>query len=72
MSKLKINIRSAIKLDQKSLASLSQFINKQHQVEPELTVTVDRSLVAGFKFMVQGIEYDYSISGSLARLQQEL
>jgi F0F1-type ATP synthase delta subunit len=68
----KIVVHSAIKLDERSKTTLTKFIKSKHSVTPSLAVVVDPGLIAGFRFMVEGVEYDYSISGSLSRLQQEL
>jgi len=73
MDKLTVTVRSAIKLDAKSLATLSKFVESKHNVKNcEFEVTIDPELIAGFKLMVAGVEYDYSISGSLDRMQAEL
>lgn len=72
MDKVTARVRSAIKLDTKSLLSMAKFIKSKHGVEPQIEVTIDPSLIAGFKLNVEGVEYDYSLSGSLDRLEQEL
>lgn len=67
-----VTVRSAIKLDSKSLAAITKFATKKlgHAVKPE--VSLDPKLIAGFKLNLDGIEYDYSLSGSLEALAQEL
>jgi len=72
MDKLRVTVRSAIKLDQKSLLSMAKFIKAKHGQECEIKVTIDPELIAGFKINVAGLEYDYSLSGSLDQLEQEL
>jgi F0F1-type ATP synthase delta subunit len=72
MAKQTVKVTSAIKLDAKSLTTLAAFIKSKHQLEPDIFVTVDPGLIAGFKFIVEGVEYDYSLDGSLTRLEQEL
>lgn len=72
MAKQAVNVISAIKLDDKSLLTLAEFIKSKHAIEPEIKVKLDPSLIAGFKFIVEGVEYDYSLDGSLNRLEQEL
>lgn len=72
MDKLKVKVRSAVKLDDKSLASMTKFVKNKHGRDCEIEVKLDPDLIAGFKLLVEGVEYDYSLSGSLTRLQAEL
>lgn len=72
MDKLKVKVRSAIKLDAKSLASLAKFVKSKYGEDCEIELKLDSELIAGYKLMVKGTEYDYSLSGSLDRLQEDL
>ncbi|RLF28422.1 MAG: hypothetical protein DRN14_04250 [Thermoplasmata archaeon] len=70
-----VQLRSAIKLDADAIKMIIKFIkNKLNSPKSTIEVNeiVDPQLIAGFKLNINGVEYDYSLTGSLNRLAQEL
>lgn len=72
MDQLKAQLRTAVKLDDQSLKAVAKFVKAKHGLDCQLVTKLAPELIAGFKLNVLGVEYDYSLAGSLDRLEQAL
>lgn len=72
MAPTTVQVRSAIKLDSAAEKTIKKFASDKLTGPLEIETIIDPGLIAGFKLNISGMEYDYSLSGSLSRLAQEL
>lgn len=67
-----VTIKSASKLDSDSLKQITSFVKSKLGKDVKIKESLDKTLIAGFKLEMAGVEYDYSIKGSLDRLSKVL
>ncbi len=72
MSQTLVTVKSAIKPDADSLSQIAAFAKKKLGREVKLEVVLDKDVIAGFVIEIAGLEYDYSLRGSLSRLAKTL
>lgn len=65
-------IRTSSKLDASTLKLVNKHLTSLSKQNLSIEQVVEPSLIAGFVIEVGGKEYDYSIKGSLAKLQAQL
>lgn len=63
---------SAHDLGQEQMNQLSQALSQQLNKTVVLTNNIDRSLIAGFKVIINGKIYDYTLNSQLNEMRQQL
>lgn len=69
---LQINLKTAMKINEKDIYSLKEKIYKITGREAEINVLIDNSLMAGIVIEADSVIYDYSIKSALERLKKTM